>query len=272
MCKNAELMQAPPTGQLKRRESMTGVELKKGNATHTDKGIPEVDALGWLKFMGPFLLVPVVSTAIGAAAAMYIHEHGNTAAYDKNIARLAETEQGYTLLAAAIFNLVVYWVNNYPMLYKSMIMRFTSGNLRANMQIYKQYGQDADAGYVLLETQGPVGSYNRANRSLTHFVENSIPMALFIVLCGPVYPFPTLCLTAIFAAGRILHQVGYSTIGYGAHGPGFAAADFAKWALQGLSLLAADKSLGLGLHSAAYAGLLAALGMGAGASVEKAEL
>ena len=31
-------------------------------------------------------------------------------------------------------------INNYPMLYKSMIMRFSSGNLRANMQIYKQHG------------------------------------------------------------------------------------------------------------------------------------
>ena len=218
--------------QLKKRQSTTGVDLKKDNAQHVEKGMPEVDALGWLKFVVPFLLTPVVFSAIGGAIAWYIYTHGNTTLYDRNILRLSETEQGWTYLAAAVFNLVVYWVNNYPMLYKSMVMRFSSGNLRANMQIYKQYSQQPDAGYVLLETQGPVGAYNRANRSLAHFVENSIPMALFVVLCGAVFPFPTLIATCVFGGGRVLHQVGYATIGYGAHTPGFTIAVTAQFTLQ----------------------------------------
>lgn len=250
-----EELKEKPT--LKKRSSMTGIELKKGNAASTGSGVPEVDTLGWLKFLLPFLLQYVLVSAVGAAIAWYVYEKGNTALYDRNILRLAETEQGYTLLAAAAFNLAVYWVNNFPMFYKTMIMRFTSGNLRANMQIYKQYSPDsatADAaGYVLLETHGPVGAYNRANRSLTHFVENSIPMALFIVLVGQVFPLPTLCLTAVFGAGRALHQVGYAAIGYGAHGPGFLAATMAQSVLQGLALLAADKSLGLGAFASASA-------------------
>ena len=132
-----------------------------------------------------------------------------------------------------------------------MIMRFTSGNLRANMQIYKQYGTDAAKGYVLLETSGPVGSYNRANRSLTHLVENSIPVAMLILLSGGIFPFPTFVFTCVFGAGRVLHQVGYATIGYGAHGPGFAAASTATFVLQMLCFLAADKSLELGMHEVA---------------------
>lgn len=47
-------------------------------------------------------------------------------------------------------------------------MRLSSGNLRANMMIYKQLGSK-DGQYVVLETEGPVGCYNRANRSLFHF-------------------------------------------------------------------------------------------------------
>ena len=67
--------------------------------------------------------------------------------------------------------------------------------LRANMQIYKPATPlklDPPEPFVVLETVGPVGSYNRANRSLTHFTENSIPVALFILLCGGVFPLPTL--------------------------------------------------------------------------------
>ncbi len=55
------------------------------------------------------------------------------------------------------------------MLYKHKVMRLNSGNLRANMMIYKELGAKEDAPYVGLETQGPVGCYNRANRSLFHF-------------------------------------------------------------------------------------------------------
>ena len=170
------------TPALKRRQSMTGIELKAGNDEAADRGIPPLDAIGFLKFLPVFLLGPIITSALGSAIAWRIYTRGNTALYDKNITKLVEGELGYQHLAASIFNIPVAWVNSYPMLYKSMIMRFTSGNLRANMQIYKQYGKDASSGYVLLETHGPVGSYNRANRSLTHFVENSIPMALFIVL------------------------------------------------------------------------------------------
>ena len=234
--------------KLSRRTSMTGMELKAGNDAVVDKGIPDVDLLGFVKFLPVFLLSPLVTSAITFVVAIKIYQTGDTALYDKNIDRLAESQQGWTYLSAVVFNLTVAWVNNYPMLYKSMIMRFTSGNLRANMQIYKQYGKDATAGYVLLETAGPVGSYNRANRSLTHLVENSIPVALLILLSGGVYPFPTFVLTGIFGAGRVLHQVGYASIGYGAHGPGFAAASGATFTLQMLCFLAADKSLELGLH------------------------
>lgn len=79
--------------QLKKRQSTTGVDLKKDNAQHVEKGMPEVDALGWLKFVVPFLLTPVVFSAIGGAIAWYIYTHGNTTLYDRNILRLSETEQ-----------------------------------------------------------------------------------------------------------------------------------------------------------------------------------
>lgn len=80
-------------------------------------------------------------------------------------------EHGYLYAAAAVFGVMVSWVNQFPMLYKHKVMRINSGNLRANMMIYKELGAKEDAPYIGLETEGPVGCYNRANRSLFHFTD-----------------------------------------------------------------------------------------------------
>jgi hypothetical protein len=94
-----------------------------------DKGLPEIDRFGFVKFFPGLVLGPVVWSSICAPAAWYIYTKGNTELFDRNIARLAESEQGYTYLAAALFNLAVVWINSYPMLYKTMVMRFGSGNV-----------------------------------------------------------------------------------------------------------------------------------------------
>lgn len=208
-----------------------------------EDGMPEVDSLGFVKFLPAFVLSCVLPRAIGVFTARWIYQNGKTALYDKNIAALAEDE-GYVFAAAAIFGMLVTWINNYPMLYKTMLMRFGSGNLRANMMIYKSAGSNDKAPYVILETNGPIGSYNRANRSLTHFVENSLPVILCVLLAGRVFALPTFVLTAAFAAGRILHQVGYASIGYGAHAPGFMMATFGSVVLEGLCIIVAAKNLG----------------------------
>ena len=96
----------------------------------TDTGLPSIDRFGFIKFVPGLVLGPVVWSAICAPAAMYIYTTGNTELFDRNIAKLAEGEQGYTYLAAALFNIAVVWINSYPMLYKTMVMRFDSGNVR----------------------------------------------------------------------------------------------------------------------------------------------
>ena len=57
------------------------------------------------------------------------------------------------------------------------------------------------------------------------------------------------------------HRFGYATVGYGAHGPGFVLALLAQSTMQGLCLLVADKSLGLGVFDAAVARVATTLKM-----------
>jgi len=210
----------------------------------SNAGLPEVDPNGFYKFLPVFGVFLIVPRLIGYGIAFAIYKYGKTAFYDKNIAKLGE-DTSYLYIAAVLVGFLSTWLNNYPMMYKTMVMRQGSGNLRANMMIFKEAGGKADAPYVVLETEGPVGAYNRANRSLTHFTENSGSMVMCTLLAGYVFPFPTMVLTAVFVVGRILHQVGYSSPkGYGAHAPGFMLAMVSTMALEMLCLLAAMKSPG----------------------------
>jgi len=206
--------------------------------------MPEVDSWGSAKFF-PLLIVGVVlPRIIGGAIAVAIFQKGNTALYNENMALLVKGEHGYLYAAAAVFGVMVSWVNQFPMLYKHKVMRLNSGNLRANMMIYKELGAKEDAPYVGLETQGPVGCYNRANRSLFHFNENSLAFVASVVLAGIVFPFPVLALTALFSLGRIMHQVGYAGVGYGGHALGHVTSMLADMVVQMLCVLVAVKSLG----------------------------
>ena len=49
------------------------------------------------------------------------------------------------------------------------------------------------------------GKYNRANRSMNHFIENSMTVGLAVLMSSYVFPFPTLVTTCVFAFGRIAH-------------------------------------------------------------------
>lgn len=206
-----------------------------------DKGMPDIDESGFWNMVPMFSLLLFIPRFIGLGVAVAIFKMGSTSFYETNIERLDRTQQGWVFLSAVVFSFMCAWVNNYPMLYKNMVMRMNSGNLRANMMIYKA----ADSqGYTVLETEGAIGSYNRANRSLTHFTENALPQVLCMLLAGQVFPFPTFVLTVVFAVGRILHQMGYSK-GYGGHAVGFALSWLATSFLEMLVLFAALRSLNL---------------------------
>jgi len=187
----------------------------------------------------------VVPVAIGFAIANGIYKYGSTDKYDKKIAGIVAEEAHWLYLAAVVFGRLVAIINMIPMVWKDRVMTMKSGNLRANMYVYKAIGDKAGENAVVLEDSGDLGGYNRANRSLHHMVEN---MGLFVValaLAGAVFPFPVFVLTCMFAIGRVMHQVGYTT-GYGGHGMGFMISNMiASNALEGLCLLVALKGFGI---------------------------
>merc|ERR1711862_938738 len=89
---------------------------------------------------------------------------------------------------------------------------------------------------VVLQESGPIGMYNRSNRSIGHMVENFGAFLATIIPVGYVFPKQVFALVSIFCLGRILHQAGYAR-GYGKHAIGFLLSTIATATLEGLALL-----------------------------------
>lgn len=214
-------------------------------------GMPQLDRAekdaaynGALKMLVGF---PIVGSLVGFGLAYAICAYSaDAAALDGKIAALAKAGGHWSFLSGYVFHRAVGWLNMYPMVYKAQVMRAKSGNLRANMLVYELVGQGAPQNKVVLAEGGELGRYNRANRSLHHFVEGSLPVVLSILLASAVLPAQVFALTCTFCLGRIGHQIGYSSVkGYGAHALGFLAAMLSSEALGGLLLLVGLKGCGV---------------------------
>ena len=108
-------------------------------------------------------------------------------------------------LGAFFFGLLTTFMNMYPTLYKSKVFRQNDKNIRANMFVYKLAAANSSPSAVILEDQGGVGEYNRANRALGHFIENALPVVISWKLTSDVYPVPAFVLMLIYCVGRIAY-------------------------------------------------------------------
>eukprot|EP00927_Polykrikos_kofoidii_P079092 TRINITY_DN75886_c0_g1_i1.p1 TRINITY_DN75886_c0_g1~~TRINITY_DN75886_c0_g1_i1.p1 ORF type:complete len:260 (+),score=28.82 TRINITY_DN75886_c0_g1_i1:99-782(+) len=212
-----------------------------------DDGMPKgenegASAFGSVGFIAVALALPRI---IGGTIAWAIWHFGSTATYDAKISVLSTQGVSYIYLSAVAFSVLVSWLNFFPMFYKRKIMKASSGNLRANMLVYKVNVQDPGQKmpYVVLAEEGGIGEYNRANRSLHHFTEQSMGTVLNILLAGFVFQFPVFVLVIVFAVGRISHQIGYAHGGYGFHIPGFQLIIYSTATLEMLVFLSAYKSM-----------------------------
>ena len=118
------------------------------------------------------------------------------------------------------------------------------GNLRANMFIFRLAAEKPDeSSAVVLHEEGDLGYYNRGNRSIYHFLENCLPILTSMPLGFFLFPFPSAVCLMVYSLGRIIYQIGYTKIGFGAHIPGFMMDRGATFTMLALMLMAGVKML-----------------------------
>ncbi|CAK4638223.1 hypothetical protein LEN26_003365 [Aphanomyces euteiches] len=183
-----------------------------------------------------FFIVPLL-IGTGIAYAIYSKERST---FDKRIQVLAANDMHWGALAVVVLGRTLSFLNTYPMVFKSQIMRFSSGNLRSNPFIFKAIGKNAKDNAIVFNEDGAIGAYNRANRSLQHLTETFGVLVAGLAVACQVFPFPVFVAVCVFGLARIMHQVGY-TLGFGYHALGFWVAFFALATIEGLLFLIALK-------------------------------
>merc|ERR1719272_631438 len=164
------------------------------------------------------MFIPVgmtIFSGIGFGIASAIHVYGSNDVYNKRIDLLRGFDMQYAFLSAFLYGILTNFLNMYCMIFKAKIMRGTDKNFRSNMFIYRLAAEGASQSVVILQEDGDVGMYNRANRSLMHFIENGSPMILALILNSFVYPMPTFVIFVIYFLGCIVYAIGYTNSGYG---------------------------------------------------------
>ncbi len=187
--------------------------------------------------------IVVVTLAIGYGLASFILSFDkNQELHDTKIGILRDMELQYLYLALLVLGKTILFLNFNPMAYKSGL----PGNLKSNPFFYEVVGDSSDVAdrpMIGYKNDGPIGMYNRSNRSIQNMVETAGGFFAAIGAVGWLFPSQTLTLVTTFCIGRILHQKGYAA-GYGGQRIGFMLAMLSVLSMEGLSLIAFLKGQG----------------------------
>ena len=182
-------------------------------------------------------ILNIMFSLIGIGIAYLIYKYGSTDLYNSRIETAKLYDLKWAYIAVWVFAFQVIWLNFYPMPYKESVMN--GGNLRANMFLYKLATDGDEGSAIILHEDGDLGAYNRANRSIYHFLENCLPIVVAMPLGFFTFPFPAFVLVCVYSLGRIAYQLGYTAKGFGGHIVGFMMDRMSTFTMLGLLAIGA---------------------------------
>jgi uncharacterized membrane protein YecN with MAPEG domain len=153
-----------------------------------------------------YLAFNTVITSIGLAVATFLAFPTEPQAEDK-IRTLASLRLGWIYMGAWVFKITQFCLG-----INLGTARTESKVSVPDQQVYQVKGAaGSKLGYVLMETDGAIGRFNRAQRALQNYNENVPLFMLMFVLAGYVCPFPAFLSACTFSAGRVFSAIGYTS-------------------------------------------------------------
>jgi len=179
----------------------------------------------------------IIFSTIAGTFAYFVIVQNNTKA-DSKIAILSEYDLGYLYLAAYILKL------------GQTIMGVNLGSVRKeskvnvpDQQVYQVKGAEGSKlGYVLLEYEGVVGKFNRAQRAVQNYNETFPQNVLFILLGGLIYSKEVMVLVTIFAVARCVSAIGY-TCSVDRRLPGFIFSNLSITVIEALVVISGYRAI-----------------------------
>ena len=182
----------------------------------------------------------VVLGGVGLSAAWFLAyaPDAKRASADTQIGILAEHNLGWLYLG--IFLLKLLQVPIGTILGEA---RKASKAAVPDQHVYRVMGSEGSKfGYVLMETDGVHGAFNRAQRALMNYHEVFPTLALQYVAASWVFPFEAFVCVTVWAATRCLGAVGYKSTAE-ARFNGVMPGLIAMCAIQGMVMIVAVKAL-----------------------------
>lgn len=181
-----------------------------------------------------------ITGVIGFAIAYFssYYTEAKVAAADAKISVLSEYDLGWLYLG-----LFLVKVLQLPIGINLGSARKASKVGVPDQHVYKVMGAEGSKlGYVLMENDGDLGAFNRAQRALQNYHEQFPTTIVQYVAASWVWPFESFVCIVIWALSSYASSVGYTNDADGRMG-GRIPAFFASTALQGMVLIAAYKAL-----------------------------
>mmetsp|Transcript_105207 Transcript_105207/g.327998 ORF Transcript_105207/g.327998 Transcript_105207/m.327998 type:complete len:220 (+) Transcript_105207:59-718(+) len=149
----------------------------------------------------------VVGFAIGFGIAFAVYVFGAQAKYDRQIDALAAGGLGWIYLSVVAIKVVALCIN----INLGLSRKAAKVNV-PDQQVYKVYVPESQSqlGYVMMETEGVLGTFNRAQRAYQNFLEQLPIFLVVMLLAGYAFAFPAFICALIYGSFRVIAAVGYT--------------------------------------------------------------
>mmetsp|Transcript_38826 Transcript_38826/g.97245 ORF Transcript_38826/g.97245 Transcript_38826/m.97245 type:complete len:217 (-) Transcript_38826:140-790(-) len=146
-----------------------------------------------------------VELAVGQAFAHAVYTFGQTSEFQGKISTIAAQGLGWMYMGMTVWRLA-----NVAVAINLGSARFKAKISNPDQHVYKVYGSgENNSGYVLMEEEGAIGEFNRAQRAHMVNVEGSARQLSLFFLASFVFPLPTFICACLCAFSRIQSCLGY---------------------------------------------------------------
>lgn len=185
-----------------------------------------------------YTVMNTIFICVGLSIAFAIYTFGSTSRYDSKIDTLATGDLGWAYLAMLVMKIFSAATN-----VNLGVARQESKVNVPDQQVYKVHtGSEKPLGYVLMEKEGVLGRFNRAQRALQNNVEVMPAFLANFLLGAYVFPFPAFVAATWYGLCRLVYAIGY-TRDPKSRIAGTMLAQIGNQSIEGMVLLAGAKAI-----------------------------
>mmetsp|Transcript_34832 Transcript_34832/g.68323 ORF Transcript_34832/g.68323 Transcript_34832/m.68323 type:complete len:213 (-) Transcript_34832:46-684(-) len=145
-----------------------------------------------------------ISLVVGQAFAHGVYTFAGTSAFDAKLTTLAAQGLGWMYLGMGAFKACSMGV---AVILGTWRNESKVGN--PNQHVYKTFGSSDSTPYVLMEEEGVIGKFNRAQRAHMVMVEGLPLLLANFLLAAFVFPLPAFLCAVVFSVTKVQSAAGY---------------------------------------------------------------